>query len=101
MASTQTTPPVPCHWLTPTRIMPTRSSFEATPWSCLRDGIARPLAEGELRACATCLRLEPRTLDSTKRDVVFETWGVGIPLPERRTFDEARRDLAWQTWGVS
>jgi hypothetical protein len=92
---------LPCHWQTPTRILPTTlSSLDAASWNCLRDGRPRPLDTAELRECATCVRWEPRTLDSTKRDLVFETWGVGIPLPERRTFDEARRDLVWETWGV-
>jgi hypothetical protein len=93
---------VTCHWLTPTRIMPHPYGFEAgvRPWSCLRDGCPRPLDMSELRQCATCPRWEPRTFDATKRDLVFETWGVGIPIPERKTFDDVRRDLVLEAWGV-
>ncbi len=93
---------VTCHWLTPTRILPHPDCFEAgsRPWSCLRDGRPRALHVTELRQCATCARWEPRTLDATKRDLVYETWGVGIPLPKHRTFDDRRRDLVWETWGV-
>jgi hypothetical protein len=39
-------------------------------------------------------------MDAAKRDLAFETWGVGIPLPAERTFDDRRRDVAWDTWGV-
>jgi hypothetical protein len=91
-----------CHWLTPTRSMPHPFSCEAAvkPWSCLRDGRPRPLDMSDLRQCATCARWEPRTLDAAKRDLAYETWGVGIAVPERRTFDDARRDVVWETWGV-
>ena len=94
---------VACHWLTSTRILPHPYSFEASvrPCSCLRDGSPRPLDGGELRQCATCPRWEPRTFDSTRRDLVFETWGVGIPIPERRAFDDVKRDLVSEAWGVS
>jgi hypothetical protein len=93
---------VTCHWLTPTRIMPHPFCFEAdaSPWSCLRDGRPRPLNAAELSRCATCSRWESRTLDATKRDLVFETWGVGIPLPAERTFEDGRRDVVRATWGV-
>jgi hypothetical protein len=93
---------VSCHWLTPTRILPHPYSFEASvrTWSCLRDGSPRPLDKSELCQCATCPRLEPRTFDATRRDIVFETWGVGIPVPEHRAFDDVRRDLVLEAWGV-
>ena len=93
---------VTCHWLTPTRIMPHPYWFEAgvKPWSCLRDSYPRPLDMSELRQCATCTRWERRTFDATKRDLVFETWGVGIPVPEHRTFDDEKRDLVLEAWGV-
>jgi hypothetical protein len=93
---------VACHWLAPTRIMPHPFCFaaDARPWTCLRDGRPRPLNAAELSQCATCPRWEPRTLDASKRDLAFETWGVGIPLPAERTFDDGRRDVAWNTWGV-
>jgi hypothetical protein len=91
-----------CHWLTPTRNLPHPYSFEADVrnWSCLRDGCPRPLDSSELCQCATCPRWEPRTFDATKRDIVFETWGVGIPVPEHRAFDDVRRDLVLDAWGV-
>jgi hypothetical protein len=94
--------PVSCHWLMPTRILPHPYSFEARVrnWSCLRDGSPRPLDSTELCQCATCPRWEPRTFDATKRDIVFETWGVGIPVPEHRAFDDVRRDLVREAWGV-
>jgi hypothetical protein len=94
--------PVTCHWLTPTRIMPHPFSYEAAekPWTCLRDGRPHALTCGELERCAVCARWEPRTLDDTGRDLAFETWGVGIPIPEERTFEDARRELAWETFGV-
>jgi hypothetical protein len=94
--------PVSCHWLTPTRILPHPYSFEANVrnWSCLRDGSPRPLDSSELCQCATCPRWEPRSFDATKRDIVFETWGVGIPVPEHRAFDDVRRDLVLEAWGV-
>jgi hypothetical protein len=93
---------VTCHWLTPTRNLPHPYSFEANAgnWSCLRDGSPRPLDSSELCQCATCLRWEPRSFDATKRDIVFETWGVGIPVPEHRAFDDVRRDLVLESWGV-
>jgi hypothetical protein len=92
---------VTCFWLTPTRILPHPFSFDAgtRPWSCVRNGCPRPLNADELHQCAVCARWEPRTLDATKRDLAFETWGVGIELPER-TFDDARRDVAWETFGI-
>jgi hypothetical protein len=94
--------PVTCHWLTPTRIMPHPYSFEADekPWTCLRDGVPRALTCGELEQCANCARWEARTLGDVQRDLAFETWGVGITIPERRTFEDARRDMAWETFGV-
>ena len=86
---------VSCHWLTPTRLMPQPYWLDASvrPWSCLRDGCPRPLSLAELHACATCPRWKARTFDATKRDLMFETWGVGIPLPERQTFEDRRRGL--------
>ena len=66
----------------------------------LRDGSPRPLDSSELCQCATCPRWEPRTFDATKRDIVFETWGVGIPVPEHRAFDDVKRDLVMEAWGV-
>jgi hypothetical protein len=93
---------VTCHWLTPTRILPHPYSFEASvrTWSCLRDGAPHPLDRGELCQCATCPRWEARTFDATKRDLVYETWGVGIHIPEHRPFDDVRRDLVLEAWGV-
>jgi hypothetical protein len=93
---------VTCHWLTPTRPLPHPFCIDAgaRPWSCLRDGRPRALTMTELHQCATCPRWEPRTFDATKRDLVYETWGVGIPLPERQTFEDRRRDLMWEAWGV-
>jgi hypothetical protein len=92
----------PCYWLTPTHVMPHPYGLDAglKPWTCLRSGCPRPLTDGELRSCATCPEWEARTFDAAKRDTVFETWGVGIPIPEERTYDEVRRELVWQTWGV-
>ncbi len=92
---------VSCHWLTPTRIMPHPFSCEAAdkPWTCLRDKAPHALCSEELARCARCPRWERRTLDDTKRDIAYETWGVGIELPER-TFEDARRDVAWETFGV-
>jgi hypothetical protein len=92
-----------CHWLTPTRLMPHPYFMEAgeKPWSCLRDGCPRPLTGAELRDCAACPRLEARSYDDTKRDLVYETWGVGILIPERGTFEEMRRGIVAETWGVA
>ena len=92
---------VMCHWLTPTRILPHRFSFEAgaKPWTCLRDEMPCPLCGEELEKCAGCPRWEARSLDDAKRDIAYETWGVGITVPER-SFDDARRELAWETFGV-
>ena len=92
---------VTCHWLTPTRILPQPFSLDAgaRPWACLRDGAPYPMCEAEIESCATCPRWEARSLDDTKRDIAYETWGVGIELPER-TFDDARREVAWNTFGV-
>jgi hypothetical protein len=53
----------------------------------------------ELEKCARCPHWEARTLDDAKRDIAYETWGVGIHVPER-TFEDARRELAWNTFGV-
>ena len=94
--------PVTCHWLTPTRIMPSPYWFEAgvRPWSCLRDGCPRPLDGNELHQCATCARWEPRTFDSVKRDLVFEAWGVGDAVQVSTTFDDVRRKLVLEAWGV-
>ncbi len=93
---------VTCHWLTPTRIMPHPYAIDADdkPWTCLRDGVPRALTDAELHTCANCPRWETRTLDDTERDIAFETWGVGIPIPDTRAFEDARRDLAWDTFGV-
>ena len=94
--------PVTCHWLTPTRVMPSPYWFEAgvRPWSCLRDSCPRPLDANELHRCATCARWEPRTFDSVKRDLVFEAWGVGDAVQVSTTFDDVRRKLMWEAWGV-
>jgi len=91
-----------CHWLTPTRILPHSLSIDAEskPWSCLRDGAPRALCSGEFERCAVCPRWEARTLDDARRDIAYETWGVGMDLPER-TFDDARREVAWETFGVA
>ena len=93
---------VTCHWLTPTRIMPHPYAIEADekPWTCLRDGVPRALTDTELHKCASCQRWEARTIDDAQRDIAFETWGVGMTIPEPRTFEDARRDLAWDTFGV-
>jgi hypothetical protein len=93
---------VTCHWLTPTRIMPNSYGFGADvkPWSCLRDGCPRSLDTSELRQCPTCPRWELRTFEATKRDLVFETWGVGIPIPAHEKFDDVRRDLVLEAWEV-
>jgi len=92
---------VTCHWLTPTRIMPHPFSFECAerPWSCLRDGAPRALCAEELARCAHCPRWEPRTFEDARRDAAYETWGVGIPLPDP-TFEDRRREIAWETFGV-
>ena len=94
--------PVTCHWLTPTQALPHPYWFEAgvRPWSCIRDGCPRPLDTSELRQCATCPRWEPRTFEAAKRDLVYESWGVGIAVPESTTFDDVRRDLVLEAWGV-
>jgi hypothetical protein len=91
-----------CFWLTPTAHLPHPYSFDAIdhPWSCLRDGPPRPLDFNDLHACATCARWEPRTFESAKRDLVFEAWGVGIPVPRPCTFDDVKRDLVLEAWGV-
>ena len=93
---------VTCEWLTPTRLMPYPYGFDADvkPWSCIRDGCPRPLTMSELRECATCSRWEQRTFEASKRDLLFEAWGVGIPVPDHRTFDDARRALVLEAWGV-
>ena len=98
----RTESPVTCHWLTPTRVMPSPYWFEAgvRPWSCLRDSYPRPLDASELHQCATCARWERRTFDSVKRDLVFEAWGVGDAVPVKTTFDDVRRRLVWEAWGV-
>jgi hypothetical protein len=82
--------------------MPHPFSYEAAerPWTCLRDGRPRALNCCELERCTVCPRWEPRTLDDAKRDLAFETWGVGIEIPEQRTFEDALRELAWETFGV-
>jgi hypothetical protein len=93
---------VTCHWLTPTRLMPRPHSLAAgaRPWTCLRSGSPRPLDMNELEQCAACSRWEARTFDDTRRDLVFETWGVGIPASSPKTYDEARRDIVLEAWGV-
>jgi hypothetical protein len=93
---------VTCHWLTPTRVMPHPYALDAEnkPWTCLRDGVPRALTRDEVERCAGCPRWEARTIDDVRRDLAFETWGVGITIPERRTFDDARREMAWETFGV-
>jgi hypothetical protein len=100
MANSDTT--VTCYWHTPTRILPHPYRNEAgrQPWSCLHDGRPRPLAATDFQNCATCPEWEPRTFAAAKRDLVFETWGVGIPIPEHRTFEEVRRGLVSEAWGV-
>ena len=91
-----------CHWLTPTRIMPHPFSSDAAskPWTCLRDGAPRALCNAEFEHCAECPRWEARTIDDARRDIAFETFGVGIELPEP-TFDDLRREVAWETFGVA
>ena len=93
---------VTCHWLTPTRLMGDPYTFEAEvrPWTCLRDGCPRPLSMTELHDCASCARWEPRTFESARRDLIFETWGPGDMAPRHRTYDEARREAVAETWGV-
>ena len=93
---------VTCQWLTPTRLMPYPYGFDAQdkPWSCILDRCPRPLTQGELQECATCLRWEPRTFDAARRDLVFEAWGTGIAVPEPTTFDEVKRALTLEAWGV-
>jgi hypothetical protein len=95
-------PAVTCHWLTPTRIMPHPFSFDAgsKPWTCLRDGRPRALTCDELDRCPNCPRWEQRTLDDAGRDIAYETWGVGMNVPEGRTFEDARREIAWETFGL-
>jgi len=92
---------VTCHWLTPTRILPHPFSYEAgaKPWTCLCRDVPHALDNCELEACATCPRWQARSLDDVKRDIAYETWGVGINVPEG-TFDDARREVAWNTFGV-
>jgi hypothetical protein len=92
---------VTCHWLTPTRILPHPFSFEAgaKPWTCLCREPPHALDCLELEACATCPLWLARSLDDVKRDVAYETWGVGINVPEG-TIGDARRELAWNTFGV-
>jgi hypothetical protein len=91
-----------CHWLTPTRFMPQPLCFMAgaRPWSCLRDGYARPLSMSEFRQCASCARWELRTFDDVKRDLVFEAWGVGDEVTNHSTFDDVRRGLVMEAWGI-
>ena len=93
---------VTCHWLTPTRIMPHPFSFDADskPWACLRDGRPHALTSAELAQCPNCPRWEQRTLDDVGRDIAYETWGVGIEIPESRTIEDARRDIVWETFGL-
>lgn len=93
---------VTCHWLTPTRVLPPPYWHEASvrPWSCVREVLPRPLDTRELHECATCPRWQPRMFEATKRDLVFEAWGVGIPVQQRGTFDEVRRNLVLEAWGV-
>jgi hypothetical protein len=94
--------PITCEWLTPTRLMPYPYAFDekAKPWTCIRDGCPRPLTPSELGDCATCPRWEPRTFEATKRDLVFEAWGIGIAVPEPATFDDVKRSLIVEAWGV-
>ena len=94
---------VTCHWLTPTRLMPSTYALDAgvRPWSCLRDGYPRPLDLCELHQCATCARWEARTFDAVKRDLLFEAWGVGDAFQVHTTFDDVRRKLVWDAWGVA
>jgi hypothetical protein len=93
---------VTCHWLTPTRLMPSPHCLEAAgrPWSCVRDGHPRPLDMGELHQCATCARWEPRTFDAVKRDLIFEAWGVGDAVQADMTFDDVKRKLVSEAWGI-
>ncbi len=91
-----------CHWLSPTWLMPPPASLEAgsRPWSCLRDGSPRPLSAIELAQCAECARWEPRSFETTRRDLIFEAWGAGGFAPTDRPFDAARHDLILEAWGV-
>ena len=93
---------VTCRWLTPTRLMPHVFWLEADakPWSCLRDGCPRPLTMPEIRECGNCPRWEAHNFDATKRDLVFETWGVGVPVPAHEPFDAVKRHLILEAWGV-
>ena len=93
---------VTCHWLTPTRILPHPFSYDADvkPWTCMRDGLPHALSACELERCPTCPRWEQRTLDDVGRDIAYETWGVGMTVPDGRTFEDHRRELAWETFGV-
>jgi hypothetical protein len=90
---------VTCHWITPTRLLPSPYSFEANirPWSCLLDDRARPLNGPELRQCAVCVRWLPRGFGSVKRDLVSAT--SGADRKARRRYDEKRRALLAETWG--
>jgi hypothetical protein len=91
-----------CHWLTPTRLMPHPYGVDqdARPWSCVRDGSPRPLTSNELHECATCPRWEVRTFEAKRRDLVFEAWGIGIPIPEPTAFEDVKRRLVSEAWGV-
>jgi hypothetical protein len=93
---------VTCHWLTPTRILPAPYSHEAATrtWSCMHDTHPRPLSERELLECRNCPQWQARMFDAAKRDLIFETWGVGMTVPERATFDEVKQDLVMEAWGV-
>jgi len=90
-----------CHWLTPTRILPHPFSSEAAskPWTCLRDGAPHALCDGDVERCVVCSRWQARTFEDVRRDIAYETFGVGIDLPNP-TFDDVRRAAAWETFGV-
>jgi hypothetical protein len=93
---------VTCHWLTPTNLMPDPYRMEAgvRPWSCLRDGCPRPMDAAELADCPMCPHFMARSFESVKRDLIFETWGVGNVVAKPRTLDEVKRHLMLETWGV-
>jgi hypothetical protein len=99
---TTTNNAVTCHWLIRTRIMPEPYRVEALtrPWTCLRDGYPRPLDARELCDCAACVRREPRTFETAKRDLVIEAWGGAEVCAKEPAYDEARRIEVLRTWGV-
>jgi hypothetical protein len=47
-----------------------------------------------------CPHFQARTFESVKRDLIFETWGLGNLAARPRTFDEVSRHLMLEAWGV-